>query len=150
MTHTLKCSGICDAVEFIKSPDGVCLHGREGKWIVRPVEYKHGRQKKGKEDELQLCAQAICLEEMLCCGISDGDLFYGQPHRRTQVVFTKELRGQVYKAFDEMGTYAQKGYTPGVKRTKACESCSLKNLCMPELEEVDKVNDYILRYLEDV
>ena len=69
VSHVLGCSGICDAVEFIRSEDGISLRGREGRWLVRPVEYKRGKPKKGQEDELQLCAQAMCLEEMLCCKI---------------------------------------------------------------------------------
>ena len=63
----LGVSGKCDVVEFRESPDGVPIAGREGKWLPVPVEYKRGKIKDINADRLQLCAQAICLEEMLCC-----------------------------------------------------------------------------------
>ncbi len=147
VSHVLGCSGICDAVEFIRSEDGISLRGREGRWLVRPVEYKRGKPKKGQEDELQLCAQAMCLEEMLCCRIKDGDLFYGEPHRRTCVAFDEELRKKVTDMMAEMNAYYQKGYTPKTKKTKACGSCSLKDLCLPELEQKNRVSTYIKKFM---
>lgn len=149
VSHKLGCSGICDAVEFIQAENGITLHGRNGTWQVRPVEYKHGKPKIGLEDELQLCAQAMCLEEMLSCQINEGDLFYGQPHRRTAVCFTDDLRGNVTDMMAEMNTYYHRGYTPKVKKTKACNSCSLKNLCIPELEHKRSVKDYIQKHMEE-
>ena len=91
----LGVSGECDVVEFHRSEDGVTLQGRDGLWSPFPVEYKRGKPKPHDADELQLCAQAMCLEEMLCCQISDGALFYGEPRRRTPVEFTDELRQRV-------------------------------------------------------
>lgn len=88
----LGISGQCDVVEFRKSPEGVSLRGQEGLWQPFPVEYKRGRPKEHQADELQLCAQAMCLEEMLCCAIPAGALYYGEPRRRTEVTFTEELR----------------------------------------------------------
>ena len=67
--------GVCDVVEFHEDTNGISLNGRNGKWIPRPVEFKHGRSKKGQEDEAQLCGQALCLEEMLCCDIKKGICF---------------------------------------------------------------------------
>lgn len=75
---TLGLSGQCDVVEFHRDERGVPLHGYEGTWLPYPVEYKRGHAKQDGCDELQLCAQAMCLEEMLCCEIPDGALFYGE------------------------------------------------------------------------
>ena len=73
----LGVSGQCDVVEFRRSPDGVSLRKREGLWQPYPIEYKRGKPKEGLEDKLQLCGQAMCLEEMLCCAIPEGALYYG-------------------------------------------------------------------------
>lgn len=133
-SDAIAATGICDIVEFTRDDNGIILHGRGGKWSPRPVEYKHGKEKKDHSDEMQLCGQAICLEEMLCCHILSGDLFYGETHRRVQVEFTDELRKMVITAFTEMNDLFQKGYTPKVRKNKACDSCSLKDICIPETE----------------
>ncbi|MDE0651031.1 MAG: CRISPR-associated protein Cas4, partial [Gammaproteobacteria bacterium] len=90
----LGLSGKADVVEFrrIACGSGVVLDGREGFWSPRPVEYKRGRPKRHRADEVQLCAQALCLEEMFDVRVSCGDLFYGAGKRRSEVVFDEELR----------------------------------------------------------
>ena len=88
---TLGVSGECDVVEFHRNADGISLNGHDGLWQPYPVEYKRGKPKEHNADEMQLCAQAMCLEEMLCCTIPCGALFYGEPRRRTEVEFTPEL-----------------------------------------------------------
>ena len=145
----LCCVGICDAVEFNRSEEGVVLNGRKGKWLPRPVEYKRGKPKAGREDELQLCAQAMCIEEMLICDISEGDLFYGEPHRRTTVVFTDSLREEVRRLFDEMNSMYKRGCTPRVKPQKGCRNCSLNEICLPKLNTRGTVEDYIREHLEE-
>ena len=140
--------GVCDIVEFTKDPEGISLYGREGLWLPRPVEYKRGRQKQDHSDEMQLCGQAICLEEMLCCSIPEGDLFYGEPHRRATVKFDSELRQMVTDAFSEMNELYQRGYTPKVRITKSCAACSLKNICMPAAEYLS-ARKYVLNMLEE-
>lgn len=146
----LGVSGQCDAVEFFKSPAGVSLQGREGLWLPYPVEYKRGRPKEYNADELQLCAQAMCLEEMLCCPVPEGALYYGEPRRRTVVSFTPELRGQVQGSLSEMHELYQRRYTPRVKPSKACSSCSLKDLCLPKLMSRRSVSDYLAANLEEL
>ena len=94
-SNALKAVGVCDAVEFTASADGITLHGRKGKWLPRPVEYKRGKPKQDLSDELQLCGQAICLEEMLCCEIPEGDLFYGETHRRKVEIGRASCRERV-------------------------------------------------------
>lgn len=144
----LGISGQCDAVEFQRDPDGISLRDREGLWQPYPVEYKRGKPKEGNADELQLCAQAMCLEEMLCCTVPEGALYYGEPRRRTVVQFTPELRQQVRDSLTEMHQLYQRRYTPKVKPSKACSACSLKDLCLPKLMSRKKVADYLSAAME--
>lgn len=130
---SLGLSGACDVVEFHRNSQGVPLQGREGLWLPYPVEYKRGKPKPHQADELQLCAQAICLEEMLCCSIPQGALFYGEPRRRQQVALDSSLRQKVKEMAEQMHQYARRGYTPKVKPKKGCSACSLKDLCLPVL-----------------
>ena len=76
-SRALGVSGQCDVLEFHRDDRGVAINGWDGKWIPFPVEYKRGEPKSGSFDEAQLCCQAMCLEEMLCCHIESGALFYG-------------------------------------------------------------------------
>ena len=81
----------------------------------------------------------MCLEEMLCCTIFSGDLFYGEPHRRVTIEFTQELRSAVTNALREMNELFQKGYTPKVRKSKSCEACSLRDICLPETENLSAI-----------
>ncbi|MBO9315853.1 MAG: CRISPR-associated protein Cas4, partial [Chloroflexus sp.] len=91
-SYTLGLSGICDVVEFTSSTEGIRLPGREGFHRPTPIEYKRGHPKRDPVDEAQLCAQAICLEEMLAVPIPCGFLYYGKAHRREPVELTEDLR----------------------------------------------------------
>lgn len=146
----LGISGQCDVVEFRRDPCGVSLRGRTGLWQPYPVEYKRGKVKEGSADELQLCAQAICLEEMLCCGVPKGALYYGEMRRRTEVEFTDDMRRQVHDGLTEMHELYRRSYTPKVKPTKACNVCSLKDLCLPKLMRSKKVLDYLTAAMEEL
>ena len=143
VSHELKTSGACDVVEFYAAPDGVTLAGIDGRWKPYPVEYKRGEPKENDADELQLCGQAMCLEEMLVCEIPEGSLYYGATRRRKRVVFTTELRERVKAMLEEMQRYAARGYTPSVRRTKGCNACSLKEICLPGLQKAPRVADYL-------
>lgn len=149
LSATLGVSGECDVVEFHRAEHGVPVEGREGLWQPYPVEYKRGEPKTGNCDVLQLCAQAMCLEEMLCCDIPEGALFYGQTRRRQVIVFTEELRAQVKSLLEEMHRLYRRGYTPKVKPSKACHACSLKELCLPALCRKKSVSAYLTAALED-
>ena len=149
VSHTLGLSGQCDVVEFHLTPEGVPLRGEEGRWLPFPVEYKRGRPKEHRADELQLCAQAMCLEEMLCCVVPAGALFYGEPRRRTAVEFSPELRQMVRDFSEEMHQYARRGHTPKAKPTKSCNACSLKDLCLPQLIRRGSVSTYFKQALEE-
>ncbi|WP_251613903.1 CRISPR-associated protein Cas4 [Senimuribacter intestinalis] len=142
-SRRLGLSGQCDVVEFHRGCGGITLSNYDGTWDVVPVEYKRGTEKDGCEDAVQLCAQAICLEEMFLTDIPKGYLFYGENKRRTEVIFDMTLRGQVEKLCEEMHTLYRKGNTPKVKTSKKCRSCSLKDLCLPKLNKKLNVERYI-------
>ncbi|MDO4544082.1 MAG: CRISPR-associated protein Cas4 [Clostridia bacterium] len=146
-SRSLGISGKCDVLEFHRSEEGVPIAGWEGRWLPFPVEYKRGEPKSLICDEAQLCGQAMCLEEMLCCEIKSGALFYGQPRRRTTVEFTSELRSEVKKALLEMHRLYANGHTPKVKPTKACNACSLKEQCLPTLMKPVSVKQYLEEHL---
>lgn len=102
-SHTLGVHGVCDIVEFVRDDhNGVSIHGREGKYMIEPVEYKKGKPKCDQSDILQVVAQAMCLEEMLVCEINKAYIFYGETKRRETIVITEELR----KLVTEMCTSA--------------------------------------------
>ena len=145
----LRVSGVCDAVEFTPDPDGIALRGREGLWRPCPVEYKHGAGKLNDCDRLQLAAQALCLEEMLCCEIPAGALFHWKTRRRERVEIDAGLREKTERMLREMREYYDRHYTPRVKPGKACESCSLSDACLPRLlrkGEAASVAEYVRRH----
>lgn len=149
-SYRLGLVGVCDVVEFTLSPEGVNLPGREGLYLAAPVEYKRGHEKRDPCDEAQLCAQAVCLEEMLSMAIPRGYLYYGETRHRVEVELSAELRGLVRDMSDEMHAYFQRGYTPRVKTSKACRSCSLADICLPELQEkVVAASHYIKQQIEN-
>ena len=148
-SERLGISGICDVVEFTRSPDGIALAGREGRYQVHPVEYKKGAPKEHQADELQLCAQAMCLEEMLLCRIDEGSLFYGEPRRRTRVTFSPELRAQAEQMLGEMHQLDERGHTPRVKRHKGCSACSLKEICLPGMDRVPAASAYLHAHVQE-
>ena len=141
--------GQCDVVEFHADAQGVALYGEKGRWKPFPVEYKRGSPKAHDADELQLCAQAMCLEEMLCCSISEGALFYGETRRRVSVLFTEEQRNKVSVRVTEMHQLFRRGSTPKVKPSKSCNACSLKEQCLPRLLRKQSVADYLNRAMEE-
>ena len=101
----------------------------------RPVEYKRGRPKRNRCDEVQLCAQSLCLEEMLGVPCPKGDLFYGRPRRRHPVVFSEDLREQTRSLAERMHRLTREGRTPPASHGPQCDQCSLQDLCMPRLTE---------------
>lgn len=148
-SKNLKVSGQSDVVEFRKNSNGATLFGHEGLWQPCPIEYKRGKPKEDLSDILQLCTQVICLEEMFCCDIEEGYLFYHETHRREKVVVTKELRQQVFAIFEEMNAYYDRGYTPKAKYNKKCRNCSMKDLCLPKISKHRSVGTYYQLNLEE-
>lgn len=149
VSYRLGLQGVCDIVEFTPSPDGVNLFGHEGNYLPAPVEYKRGKEKRDACDEVQICAQAMCLEEMLSVTIPMGFLYYGKTRHRCDVLFTEDLRNLVVRMAAEMHDMFSRGYTPRVKPTKACRSCSLEEICLPDLmEKAMPASRYIQKYIE--
>lgn len=148
-SETLNISGQCDVVEFVEDPAGVSLYGNSGLYRPIPIEYKRGKPKVGKEDELQLAAQAICLEEMFLCRITEGYLYYNETKHRHLVLLSDALKQEVRAIVKKMNSYYQQRYTPKVKTGPHCKSCSLQNICLPELMVRESVSEYMERRLRD-
>lgn len=148
-SSTLGVSGQCDVLEYHRGTAGIPLRGKEGLWQPYPVEYKRGNPREDTGDTLQLCGQAMCLEEMLCCDIPEGALFYGEIRRRVVVPFTEELRAQVRELLAQMHDLYHRGYTPKVKPSKSCNACSLKEICLPKLMKSRSVAAYLKDAMEN-
>ena len=142
-------SGECDVVEFHRCEDGISLYGHRGCYTIYPIEYKKGKPKKSSEDILQLTAQAMCLEEMFSTRVGCGAIFYGETRRREEISFTQELQDSVKSIFEEMHQLYRRRYTPKVKWSKACNGCSLKEICLPVLGRTIPVKDYMKNALKE-
>ncbi|WP_420449968.1 CRISPR-associated protein Cas4 [Candidatus Palauibacter sp.] len=130
----LGLSGRADVVEFrrVGRGSGVALDGREGRWAPAPVEYKRGRPKRHRADEVQLCAQALCLEEMFEVCVSSGGLFYGAKRRRSEVVFNDELRRTTETASARLHSLLSRAAPPAAEyQPRKCDACSLISVCLP-------------------
>ena len=149
-SRSLGITGACDVVELHRASDGVKIFGRDGTYKPVPVEYKRGKPKEDESDVLQLCAQALCLEEMLLCEIPEAFLFYGETKRRLKIVLDDDLRGRVKTIFKEMHDLYDRRHTPKVKISKACKACSLTEICMPKLCKNPSVMGYIKKNLLEV
>lgn len=122
--------GRADVVEFHREQAvGPVASARP--WLPFPVEHKRGRPKDVDCDRVQLCAQGMCLEEMLGVHVPAGALFYGKTRRRSEVLFTPGLRQQTEDAARRLHELVAAGRTPAAEASKKCESCSLKDLCLP-------------------
>jgi CRISPR-associated exonuclease Cas4 len=118
-------SGTADVVEF---------HRRDSRWLPFPVEYKRGRPKNHDSDRVQLCMQALCLEEMLSVGIPRGALFYGKTRRREEVNFSEELREKTAALALAVHTLLGQPILPPPADDDRCPACSLLDLCLPCLK----------------
>lgn len=147
----LGLAGQADVVEFQPAPEReagvIMIENMRGCWHPFPVEYKRGRPKPDHCDMVQLCAQAICLEEMLGAKIDKGAIYYGQPRRRQEVVFSPELRKQTEELAMQLHSFIAEGETPRARYEKKCKSCSLVEICMPR---VTGVNKNVGRYLSSI
>jgi CRISPR-associated exonuclease Cas4 len=138
MLRSLKfgLSGKADVVEFHlvsdDNPDGTKLEGVQGLWAPFPVEYKRGRLRHEREYEVQLCAQALCLEEMLNVHIPSGALYYGKTARRLEVAFNESLRKETEAAASRLHELYRMEVTPKARYQKKCDECSMFDLCLPK------------------
>jgi len=122
---SLGIHGVADIVEYHLQADSG--------WHPFPVEYKRGRPKSEPIDAIQLCAQALCLEEMHSLKITQGALFYGQNRRREEVVFDKRLRDETVETVMRLHALIDAGITPSAQYTPKCKACSLYDSCQPKL-----------------
>jgi CRISPR-associated exonuclease Cas4 len=156
----LGLTGKADVVEFHRKsedceeivpqqekPESICIDNVSGFWRPVPVEYKRGRPKPDRCDEVQLCAQALCLEEMLDCIIKTGCLYYGQPRRRYNVNFADILREETISLSQRLHIATRAQVTPEAKFEKKCQSCSLLSFCLPKAMSIRK---NVLKYLAEM
>jgi len=148
----LGLSGKADVVEFhlvLDDIEGTKLEDIPGLWGPFPVEYKRGRLRNEREYEVQLCAQALCLEEMLNVHIPVGALYYGKTARRLDVAFDDSLRRETEDAAKRLHVLCRKGETPRARYEKKCDKCSMRDLCMPKTTGVKRnVKRYLNRIVE--
>lgn len=130
--------GKADVVEFHKHGD---------KWIPFPVEYKRGKPKPDNCDKVQLCAQAICLEEMMSVEIPTGAIFYGETRHRHDVEFSVTLRRETKEVAKGVRELIASGITPPPVYSAKCKKCSLVELCIPQVNK--KVSSYLLKVIEE-
>jgi CRISPR-associated exonuclease Cas4 len=136
--------GVTDVVEFHPAPPTADAGGEPAPPIPFPVEYKRGRPKAHDADRVQLCAQALCLEEMLGRPVSTGALYYGKTRRREDVPFDDPLRQLTLRTVDRLHALIASGHTPpaAYERNK-CDRCSLKPLCLPEAGSASAASAYL-------
>lgn len=135
-SFTLGVTGRADVVE---------MHGAQ----PYPVEYKRGRPKTHHADEVQLCAQAICLEEMFAVPVPEGALFYGETRRRTVIAFDAELRALTAQVAADTRQMIAAQKTPPPIYTPACEKCSMQEMCRPErLEKPPQIANWLARQID--
>lgn len=152
ISRRLGVYGLSDVVELhrsetsnnaIEHPDYV------GYWTLVPIEYKRGKSKKDECDEVQLCAQAICLEEMYQVTIQHGYLYYGETKHREFVAFTINLRRRVEDLCEQMHLLFREECTPLAEYKNHCKQCSLIDICLPKSFAKPKgVNQYLLQLIE--
>ncbi len=131
--------GRADIVEF---------HLQDNKrWLPFPIEYKRGRPKKDDSDRVQLCAQALCLEEMLNIEVSAGALYYGKKKRRVEIVFDQSLRETTSKTADQLHDLINDRTTPPPRYNRGCESCSFIETCLPKITGKKKK---VAKYMENI
>lgn len=143
--------GQADVIEFHKTEgQGIPLEGQQGLWNPFIIEYKRGKPKIGHEDEVQLCAQAMCLEEMLGISLSSASFFYGQPRRRYDVDLNEDLRKETETLVSLLHELTLSGKTPAAEYSHRCKSCSLMDICLPRVIKGQKnVKKYLSRILEE-
>jgi CRISPR-associated exonuclease Cas4 len=152
----LGLTGKADMVEFHRLADaeakgtGIHLEGVSGLWKPLIVEYKHGKPKLNRCDEVQLCAQALCLEEMLAVPVPTGVLFYGQPRRRYDVLLDETLRQETESLIAHLHEMSESEQTPSAEHTGKCTGCSLIEVCLPKVTGGQKdVHKYLTKVIAE-
>lgn len=149
-SRALGLNGFSDAVELlpVESKEDTIMHpSYSGYWKPIPIEYKRGRSKPNRCDEVQVAAQAICLEEMYHIHIPKGMIYYNGEKARQEVVIDDGLRQFTKECADEMHQIFQRKATPLADYRAHCRSCSLFEICMPLLRTKPSVEEYLTKHL---
>ena len=133
-SRSLGVNGKCDCVEALETPDGVELPYGQGRYRLYPVEYKHGVVRDEEEYQIQLCAQAMCLEEQLGCIIPAGAIFYINAHRRDEVALTESLREKTRQTAEAVAELLLCQEVPAPHYSAKCKKCSMREDCQPKLK----------------
>ena len=132
-SDNLNLYGVADIVEFIRDDFGVKIDSKMGLWRINPIEYKNGKPEKSNADNYQLCAVAICLEEMFKTTILTGDIYYGKIKRRVQVDLSEELKNKVLIATKDINSLIDSQTLPPKPENQNCSLCSMIDICMPNI-----------------
>jgi CRISPR-associated exonuclease Cas4 len=150
VSHRLGLNGIADVIEYTRSEQGISIPGFASFWTMKPVEYKRGKPKIDERDEVQLCAQAMCLEEMFNVRINEADFYYNEIRRRQHLSLNEDLRSLVTSLADEMHDIFHKGITPEAETGKNCALCSLIDVCVPKLtKKKAPVQKYVGKHVQE-
>jgi len=144
--------GITDVVELHPTTDNInsIQHPKyPGRWQPYPVEYKHGQPKKNEIDEVQLAAQVMCLEEQYNVDIPRGAFFYAEIKHRVEIEINEKLRTIVKDCAKEMHEIYESRVLPAIPSGMPCNRCSLKDICLPEMNKCTKVSFYLDKYLHE-
>ena len=133
-SQALGIAGKCDCIEAVRAEDGCQIPALEFPVKLYPVEYKHGSLREEESYQLQLCAQAMCLEEMFHTTIEEGALFFISSHRRLPVLLDEALREQVRQKAEALHQMRKALSIPAAQYSAKCKRCSLREVCMPKVK----------------
>jgi len=155
ISYSLGLYGHADVVELEPAnnddKNSILIKNKSGRWKLSPVEFKRGKPKPDERDEVQLCAQALCLEEMYGINIFNGFLYYGTTRHRNEVQFDSKLRELVKFYANRMHEIFMTALTPPADYQPHCRSCSLKDICLPgSMENRVSASDYLKTNLMDI
>lgn len=151
-SHSLGLFGVTDAIELLPSDsltDSITHARYPGFWKPYPIEYKRGHRKPDERDEVQLAAQVICLEEMYGIHIPEAALYYHETRHREVVTIDEPLRKLTYELSDAMHRTFESGFTPKAEERRSCRSCSLIEICAPELIKKTSASYYLKKMLDE-
>lgn len=153
LSQRLKLYGVADVVELSLAErlncKGLVINGLPGNYLLTPVEYKRGKPKPDERDDVQLCAQALCLEEMYNTHIDKGFIYYGETRHRHEVSFIQALRVLTEQYALRMHELFESGITPSPDFKDHCRSCSLRDICLPKLfSSHSSVQPYLNKMLD--
>lgn len=146
-SEKLGVSGMCDCVEAQLDEKGAYIPALDGKYNLFPIEYKHGVVRNEGEYNVQLCAQAMCMEEMFNCRIQSGAIFYINAHRRFDVEFDDSLRQTVIDGINALKNINSKMQVPKPKYSAKCRKCSISEICCPKIK--GSASEYMKSLIND-